>query len=95
MKPLYIIVIVCVLGWLAIQTFQSQRFDPNAVPRSIEARGDLAGDEQTTIEIFRNAAPSVVYITSIAVRRDFFSLNVYEIPRGQDQGLSGINRGGW
>ncbi|WP_448872897.1 S1C family serine protease [Desulfobulbus propionicus] len=87
MKPLYIIVIVCVLGWLAIQTFQSQRFDPNAVPRSIEARGDLAGDEQTTIEIFRNAAPSVVYITSIAVRRDFFSLNVYEIPQGTGSGF--------
>jgi hypothetical protein len=76
MKPLYLIAIACVLGWLAIQTFQPPRLDPNAVPRPIEARGDLASDEQNTIDIFRNAAPSVVYITSIAVRRDFFSLNV-------------------
>jgi S1-C subfamily serine protease len=88
MKSIYLIVIACVIGWLAIQTFQPQRrLDPNAVPRPIEARGDLASDEQNTIEIFRNAAPSVVYITSIAVRRDFFSLNVYEIPQGTGSGF--------
>jgi S1-C subfamily serine protease len=87
MKPLYLIAIACVLGWLAIQTFQPPRLDPNAVPRPIEARGDLASDEQNTIDIFRNAAPSVVYITSIAVRRDFFSLNVYEIPQGTGSGF--------
>lgn len=87
MKPIYLIVIACVIGWLALQTFQPRGIDPNAVPRPIEARGDLASDEQNTIEIFRNAAPSVVYITSIAVRRDFFSLNVYEIPQGTGSGF--------
>nr|WP_321466926.1 trypsin-like peptidase domain-containing protein [uncultured Desulfobulbus sp.] len=86
-KPLSLVVIVCVLGWLAYQTFQPQRLDPNAVPRMVEARGDLAADEQNTIDIFRNSAPSVVYITSIAVRRDFFSLNVYEIPQGTGSGF--------
>ena len=55
--------------------------------RPVTARGDLAGDEQNTIDIFRNAAPSVVYITSIAVRRNLFSLNVYEIPQGTGSGF--------
>jgi len=87
MKPIYLIVIACIIGWLAIQTLQPQRLDPNAVPRTVDARGDLASDEQNTIEIFRNAAPSVVYITSIAVRRDFFSLNAYEIPQGTGSGF--------
>ena len=87
MKPLYLIVFACVIGWLAFQTFQPALLDPKAVSRPIEARGDLASDEKNTIDIFRNAAPSVVYITSIAVRRNLFSLNVYEIPQGTGSGF--------
>ncbi|WP_321283890.1 trypsin-like peptidase domain-containing protein [uncultured Vibrio sp.] len=87
MKPIYLIAAACVVGWLAFQTFQPQGLDPNAVPRVVDARGNLAADEQNTIDIFRQAAPSVVYITSIAVRRDFFSLNVYEIPQGTGSGF--------
>lgn len=60
---------------------------PDATPRAIEARGDLALDEKTTIEIFQQSAPSVVYITTSALRRDFFSLNVYEIPQGTGSGF--------
>jgi S1-C subfamily serine protease len=87
MKPLYLVVIVGVVGWLLFQTFQPSVLDPKAVSRPVEARGDLASDEKTTIDIFRNAAPSVVYITSIAVRRNLFSLNVYEIPQGTGSGF--------
>lgn len=87
MKPLYYAIAACVLGWLVFQTLQPPRLDPNAAPRQVEARGNLAEDEKNTIEIFRNAAPSVVYITSIAVRRDFFSLNVYEMPQGTGSGF--------
>ncbi len=51
------------------------------------ARGNLAEDEKNTIEVFKNSAPSVVYITSIALRRNLFNLNVYEIPRGTGSGF--------
>src|SRR5437773_766750 len=61
--------------------------DPNAAPRTVQARGDLAADEKATIDLFRTAAPSVVYITSIAMQRDFFSLNVQEIPKGTGSGF--------
>jgi S1-C subfamily serine protease len=87
MKPLYLIVFACIVGWLFFQTFQPALLDPKAVSRPVEARGDLASDEKNTIDIFRNAAPSVVYITSIAVRRNLFSLNVYEIPQGTGSGF--------
>ena len=87
MKSLYLAVIAVVVGWLLFQTFQPSLLDPKAVSRPIEARGDLASDEQNTIDIFRNSAPSVVYITSIAVRRNLFSLNVYEIPQGTGSGF--------
>ena len=86
-KTLWLLVIVGIISWLAFQTIQPTLLDPKAVPRAVEARGDLAMDEQNTIEIFSSAAPSVVYITSIAVRRNLFSLNVYEIPQGTGSGF--------
>ncbi len=60
---------------------------PDAAPRPIEARGDLAADEKGTIQIFQANAPSVVYITTSDLRRDFMSLNVYEIPSGSGSGF--------
>lgn len=39
---------------------------PDAAPRAIVPRGDLAADEKATIDLFREASPSVVYITSLA-----------------------------
>lgn len=56
-------------------------------PRSVVARGDLAADEKNTIDIFKNTSPSVVYITSIALRRNLFSLNAVEIPQGTGSGF--------
>ena len=63
------------------------RYDKEAVPRVVEARGDLAEDEKNTIAVFEEASPAVVYITSIEVRRSLFSLNVYEIPQGTGSGF--------
>ena len=87
MKPIPLLVLAAVVGWLLYQTWQPTLHDPQALSRPVTARGDLAGDEQNTIDIFRSAAPSVVYITSIAVRRNLFSLNVYEIPQGTGSGF--------
>ena len=65
----------------------------DAVPRAVVARGDLAADEKSTIEIFQTNAPAVVYITTSDLRRDFFSLNIYEIPRGTGSGFIWDNKG--
>ena len=86
-RSLILLVIAAAVAWLMYQTFQPALHDPKAISRPVEARGDLAADEKNTIDIFRNAAPSVVYITSIAVRRNLFSLNVYEIPQGTGSGF--------
>jgi S1-C subfamily serine protease len=61
--------------------------DPRAEPRIVEARGVLAEDEKSTIELFKKTAPSVVYITSLSVVQDIFSLNPQEIPRGTGSGF--------
>ncbi len=64
-------------------------FSPRAAtePRSVTPRGNLAADEQSTIEIFRKASPSVVHITTLTRRRDRLSLNVTEIPEGTGTGF--------
>jgi S1-C subfamily serine protease len=56
-------------------------------PHPVVARGDLASDEKATIELFHQASPSVVFITSLARRRDFFTLNVREYPAGTGSGF--------
>ncbi|HRC88051.1 MAG TPA: trypsin-like peptidase domain-containing protein, partial [Thermoanaerobaculia bacterium] len=60
---------------------------PEAAPRPVTARGDLAADERSTMELFQSASPSAVYITSRAMRRDFFSLDLYETEAGTGSGF--------
>jgi S1-C subfamily serine protease len=48
---------------------------------------DLQRVEQATVELFRRSAPSVVYITSVALRRDFFSFSLRRIERGSGSGF--------
>jgi S1-C subfamily serine protease len=61
--------------------------DPKAAPRAVTARGELFTDEKSTISLFKQASPSVVHITAITVQRDFFSLNLYQIPEGTGSGF--------
>jgi len=67
--------------------------DPNALPRAITPRGDLAEEKKTTIALFRQASPSVVHITTLAVRQDAFSLDVFQIPQGTGSGFVWDNQG--
>jgi len=85
--PPVLFILVIIALWLVYETFQPSLHDPGALPRAVTARGDLAADEKNTIELFRKASPSVVYITSISVKRNLFSLNVYEIPQGTGSGF--------
>lgn len=67
--------------------------DPAAAERPIVARGDLAADEKSTIELFKSRAPSVVHITSLAVQLDPFSLDELAIPQGTGSGFIWDARG--
>ena len=68
-------------------------FDPNATPRTVAARGDLADDEKTTISIFNQTSPSAVYITTLAVQHDVFSLDLQQIPQGTGSGFIWDDKG--
>ncbi len=66
---------------------EERLFDPDAQPRPVVARGDLAADEQATIELFRKTSPSVVNITTLSRRRDMLRLRVEESPSGTGSGF--------
>ena len=79
---------VFLLFWIWLRPDSSKPLhDPGFEPRPVTARGDLAADEQATIEVFRAASPAVVYITSSELARNPFSLNVFAIPRGSGSGI--------
>lgn len=58
-----------------------------AYARQPEPRGELQAEEKQTIALFKESSRSVVYITSIAMRRDFFSFDLMEIPQGTGSGF--------
>jgi S1-C subfamily serine protease len=69
--------------WIG-RLFQSEKA---AAPRTVAARGDLAADEKATIELFEKARESVVFITTSQQVRDFWTRNVFTVPRGTGSGF--------
>jgi S1-C subfamily serine protease len=84
--PLGLTAMVIVLAWKLYESIPQPVLDPRAVPRTVEARGDLAADERATIELFRAASPAVVQVTSF-VRGSNLSGSPFEIPRGAGSGF--------
>jgi S1-C subfamily serine protease len=75
------------LVWTIGNRAQGQLRNPHAVPRPVTPRSGLNPEERATIALFRQVSPSVVYITTLARQRDFFSLNITEIPQGSGSGF--------
>jgi S1-C subfamily serine protease len=86
-------------GWAAfflLRAGTTRRDGPGPAPartsgtdagmRPVVARGDLAEDEKSTIELFKRASPSVVYITTLSRRAvNFFEMT--EVPQGTGSGF--------
>jgi len=53
----------------------------------------LGADERDTITVFDTASRSVVYITTSTLRRDYWSLNLFEVPQGSGSGFVWDSRG--
>ncbi len=64
---------------VVVSSFQVQGED-NAIR-------DLQRFEQATVELFRRASPSVVYITSVGIRRDYFTFSMRQFERGTGSGF--------
>ena len=61
--------------------------DPNSNRRAITPIKHIISEEEATIKLFEESAPSVVFITTSTVRQDYWSRNVSEIPAGNGSGF--------
>ena len=61
--------------------------NPTAIATAGTTPVFLTNDEQNNISVFKSASPSVVFVTNTQLRRQRFSLNVMEIPRGSGTGF--------
>ena len=96
---LLVLIVLAVLVWWYWPGGQGQGPGPGAPsgvpvePRPVLARGSLAEDEQNNIAVFRTASVSTVHITTLEAARNFFSLDVLQVPRGTGSGFLWDDRG--
>jgi S1-C subfamily serine protease len=81
------LVLLLVVGYFAGRELLPWIVRREYSPRTVSARGDLAGDEKANIELFEAASPCVVYLTTLATRGSLFGLESVEVPRGTGSGF--------
>jgi S1-C subfamily serine protease len=87
------VVAIVVVGAL-ILWWSSGGLQPAAAePREIAARGALLPQEQSTIQLFEAARPSVVFITTASRVIDAWTRNTFNVPRGSGSGFIWDDRG--
>ena len=84
-------VIACWASWIPLLLAVACGESPVAAP-PVEAEktpldANLGQSERRNIGIFREASPSTVFITSVALRRGPFSLDVTRVPQGSGSGF--------
>ncbi|MDY6992709.1 MAG: trypsin-like peptidase domain-containing protein [Pseudomonadota bacterium] len=79
--------IMVLLIWQFLPWIERYLIGLTVEPRPVTARGELAADEQATIDIFKHASPSVVYITTRQRVMDFWTRNMFTVPRGTGSGF--------
>jgi S1-C subfamily serine protease len=91
--PLFLLLGLVVLGVFAWRLLwprggAGNGLNPDAEPRPVVARGDLAAIEKANIEVYERCSPSVVHVTNLALARGSpFSLDVQKVPRGTGSGF--------
>ena len=76
-----------ILVWRGLPVIEGWFAPEEAAPRAVTARGELAADERSTIELFEQARASVVFITTRSLVRDFWTRDVFSVPRGSGSGF--------
>lgn len=99
---LLLLILLVGIGFFAGTAYKSAEFNHQQKAAAAETTRDqkdqtsnrvaapvqiVSTSEEATINLFESAAPSVVYITTTSVKRDYWSRNVYEIPSGSGTGF--------
>jgi S1-C subfamily serine protease len=84
-----LLVLVALAGWglFTWTVVKDMWYRGPYTPPTVVARGDLAQDEQATIDLYNKTRPSVVNVTTLTARRNRFSLNVEDVPAGTGSGF--------
>ena len=83
----WVLLILLAVLFLAPKIRSWMRGGAAAKPREVTPRGALADFEQTTVDIFRQANPAVVFITTRARVSDGWSRRVFEVESGTGSGF--------
>jgi S1-C subfamily serine protease len=75
------------LLWQFLPAIEAAFSPRQAGERTVTPRGDLAADEQSTIELFEKSRDSVVFISTAQRVRDPWTRNVFTVPRGTGSGF--------
>ncbi len=67
--------------------------DSRGEPRQVAPAGNLLPEERTTVNLFRQASPSVVNITTVTNRRNVFARRIDRVPEGTGTGFIWDERG--
>lgn len=82
-----VLIIMNVLLLSAVASLFLMQSAPAVDPPTVTPRGDLGADERATIDLFRNSRESTVFISTRQRVTDFWTRNVYSVPRGSGSGL--------
>jgi S1-C subfamily serine protease len=91
--PIVTVLVLCALvvggiwAWRAWRDHRAAQEAQYAQPRAVTPRGNLMELETTTIDIYKQAKPSVVHITSLARQQQFGAFNPQEVPEGTGSGF--------
>lgn len=86
-KFLSILFLLIGLGLYLLPAIEYGIIGFSAKPRTVTARGELAADEKTTIEIFEQASPAVVYISTSKRMMNPWTRNIFNVPQGTGSGF--------
>jgi S1-C subfamily serine protease len=78
---------------LAVLLIGSYWHSGDATSRPVTPRGDLTEAEKTNIEIYNKAKKSVVQVTTLAVIRSRWTMNVQQVPEGTGSGIVWDDKG--
>ena len=79
--------LLILLVWQFLPWIERALIGITTEPRPVTARGELAADERTTIEIFERASPSVLFITTRQRVVSYWTRNVFSVPKGTGSGF--------
>lgn len=74
-------------AWNKVDTTHQAPDSIETAERNPAPPSRLTPSETSIINLFEKAAPSVIFITTSSVRRDFWTRNIYEIPKGTGSGF--------